>query len=204
MNDPRNAVSSPEEHATPSFSAGAVSTRSAGPDDAALLHRIAAATFALACPPGTTPEAVADFVASNLSEPHFARYLADESRDVLLVEIAGEPVGYTMLIAADPADPDVAAVVTARPTVELSKFYLLAAAHGSGAAAVLMRASVEAARARAASSVWLGVNQQNARANRFYEKNGFVNVGTKRFLVGGNWEDDFVRELALVAAATRS
>ena len=174
-----------------------VTTRFAGPDDAALLHRIAAATFALACPPGTTPEAVADFVASNLSETHFAGYLADESRDLLLVEVDGEAVGYTMLIAAEPTDSDVAAVVTARPTVELSKFYMLATAHGGGAAAVLMEASVEAARARAAASVWLGVNQQNARANRFYEKHGFVNVGTKRFLVGGKWEDDFVRELPL-------
>ena len=175
-----------------------VTTRLAGPDDAALLHRIAAATFALACPPGTTPEAVADFVATHLSEAHFARYLADPSRDLLLVETDGEAVGYTMLIAAEPTDSDVAAVVTSRPTVELSKFYMLETAHGNGAAGVLMNASVEAARARAAASVWLGVNQLNARANRFYEKNGFVNVGTKRFLVGGNWEDDFVRELPLV------
>ena len=174
-----------------------VTTRLAGPDDAALLHRIAAATFALACPPGTTPEAVADFVATHLAQRNFEAYLADESRDLLLVEVDGVAVGYTMLVAAEPGDADVAAVVTSRPTVELSKFYMLESAHGSGAAAQLMHASVEAARARAAASVWLGVNQHNARANRFYEKNGFVNVGTKRFLVGGNWEDDFVRELLL-------
>jgi ribosomal protein S18 acetylase RimI-like enzyme len=42
--------------------------------------------------------------------------------------------------------------------------------------------------------VWLGVNQLNARANRFYEKNGFAIVGEKKFLVGGKAEDDFVRE----------
>jgi len=60
-----------------------------------------------------------------------------------------------------------------------------------------MHASVEAARARAAASVWLGVNQLNARANRFYEKNGFVNVGIKHFLVGDKLEDDYVRELPL-------
>ncbi|MEP6478552.1 MAG: GNAT family N-acetyltransferase, partial [Rhodoglobus sp.] len=44
--------------------------------------------------------------------------------------------------------------------------------------------------------VWLGVNQFNARANRFYEKSGFAIVGTKKFLVGEKYEDDFVRLLA--------
>jgi RimJ/RimL family protein N-acetyltransferase len=41
------------------------------------------------------------------------------------------------------------------------------------------------------------VNEENARANRFYEKNGFAKVGTKRFLVGERYEDDFVRERVL-------
>jgi GNAT superfamily N-acetyltransferase len=174
-----------------------VSTRIAGPDDAALLHGVAAATFALACPPGTTDEAIADFVATHLSEPKFAGYLADPARDLLIVEVDGEPVGYTMLVADEPYDADVARVVTLRPTVELSKFYLLAASHGTGASAVLMQHSVAVARARGAASVWLGVNQQNVRANRFYEKNGFETVGTKQFLVGGELEDDFVRELVI-------
>jgi RimJ/RimL family protein N-acetyltransferase len=45
--------------------------------------------------------------------------------------------------------------------------------------------------------MWLGVNQFNPRANRFYEKSGFRQVGVKRFLLGGRYEDDFVRERAL-------
>ena len=174
-----------------------LTTRIAGPDDAALLHTLAAATFALACPPGTTAEAIAAFIAANLSEEKFADYLADPARDLLLVEVDGDVVGYSMLVAADPADPDVARVVTLRPTVELSKVYLLAEAHGTGASAELMRQSIAVAVARGAASVWLGVNQLNARANRFYEKNGFVNVGVKHFLVGDKLEDDFVRELVI-------
>ena len=136
-------------------------------------------------------------MATHLSEQKFAAYLADPARDLLLVELDGSPVGYSMLVAVDPTDADVAHVVTLRPTVELSKVYLLAEAHGTGASAALMRHSVEVARERGAASVWLGVNQLNARANRFYEKSGFEKVGTKRFLVGGKLEDDFVRELEL-------
>ena len=56
------------------------------------------------------------------------------------------------------------------------------------------------ARARGAAGVWLGVNEENARANRFYQKQGFALVGRKRFLVGDRWEDDFVREHVLADA----
>jgi ribosomal protein S18 acetylase RimI-like enzyme len=113
----------------------------------------------------------------------------------LLAEVDGEPSGYSMLVHAEPTDSDVAAALTTRPTSELNKLYVLPSQHGGGVARELMHESVEAARARGAAAVWLGVNQHNARANRFYEKSGFAVVGTKKFLVGSKWEDDFVREL---------
>jgi GNAT superfamily N-acetyltransferase len=174
-----------------------VTTRTAAPDDAGLLHELAAATFALACPPGTTAEAVADFIGTHLSEQRFVEYLADPVRELLIVEVDARPVGYTMLVVTEPMDGDVVAAITVRPTAELSKCYLLEAAHGTGASAVLMTATLDRARERGAAAVWLGVNEQNARANRFYEKSGFERVGTKKFFVGGTWEDDFVRERLL-------
>ena len=165
--------------------------------DAAALAILAAATFPLACPPDAKPEAVADFIARHLTESNFDAYLADPARQLFIAERGGVPSGYTMLVHGEPTDPDVVAAITARPTVELSKFYLLASSHGTGLAMALMTATLEAARAHGAAGVWLGVNNQNAKANRFYEKNGFVVVGTKKFLVGERWEDDFVRELVL-------
>ena len=66
-----------------------------------------------------------------------------------------------------------------------------------GGASALVAAVVDAASRRHAASVWLGVNQHNARANRFYAKSDFETVGSKRFLVGDTYEDDWVRERAL-------
>jgi ribosomal protein S18 acetylase RimI-like enzyme len=171
--------------------------RPAVPGDAASLAAVAAVTFPLACPPHTTDEAKADFIARHLTEASFAGYLADPDRDLFVAELDGAAAGYTMLVAGEPTDPDVATAVTVRPTIELSKVYVLPEAHGRGVAQELMAASVAAARARGAAGVWLGVNEENVRANRFYEKSGFVTVGTKRFLVGGRYEDDYVRELVL-------
>ena len=165
--------------------------------DAAALAALAAATFPLACPPDAKPEAVADFIARHLTESNFDAYLAGPERELLIAELDGAPSGYTMLVYREPTDADVLAAISVRPTAELSKCYLLAAAHGSGLAGQLMAATVDAARTRGAAGLWLGVNNQNAKANRFYEKNGFAIIGTKKFLVGERWEDDFVRELVL-------
>lgn len=171
--------------------------RPATTDDAALLHRVAAETFPLACPPHTTAESIAAFIAEHLSQAAFARYLADDERVLFVGEADGEPAGYTMVVFGEPGDADVAASVTTRPTAELSKVYVREGFHGAGVAAALVDASVAAARERGARTLWLGVNQENERANRFYAKQGFELVGTKRFLVGERFEDDYVRERSL-------
>jgi tRNA (guanine37-N1)-methyltransferase len=169
----------------------------AGSDEAATVAAVAAETFPLACPPGTPLAAIADFVAEHLSQERFEAYLADPSRSVLLATVDGEPAGYTMLVHGDAGDADVARALAIHPTVELSKCYVRAGFHGAGVAAALMRASFDAGRSRGASGIWLGVNQHNARAIRFYEKSGYARVGTKTFLIGGEPQDDFVYERAL-------
>lgn len=167
--------------------------RRAQPADARALTELAAVTFPLACPPHTTAEAIAAFIELNLSEARFAEYLADPNRELLLAEDDGETVGYAMVVHGDPADPDVAAAVGPRPTSELSKLYVLPDRHGGGLAAALIEDAVTLAVEHGALTIWLGVNQENARANRFYEKHGFEIAGTKRFLVGDRYEDDYVR-----------
>lgn len=164
-----------------------------------MLARLAALTFPLACPPHTTDQAKAAHIARHLGEDSFARYLADRTHALFVAEIDTDLVGYTMLVEGEPEDADVASAVTTRPTAELSKVYVHPDHHGAGVAAALVAATVDEAIGRGAASVWLGVNQENARANRFYEKSGFALVGTKRFAVGDRYEDDFVRERILVA-----
>jgi ribosomal protein S18 acetylase RimI-like enzyme len=60
-----------------------------------------------------------------------------------------------------------------------------------------MGVAVDDARTGGAASVWLGVNQLNDRANRFYARHGFELVGERSFQVGDSLEADFVREKVL-------
>jgi ribosomal protein S18 acetylase RimI-like enzyme len=170
-----------------------ITTRRADPADAELLQDLAARTFALACPPGTLQSDIEAFLETHLSADSFRRYLADPDRVLLITAVDGSPAGYSMLVAGPIADPDVATVVNDKISIELSKFYLAPDRHGSGAAAALMTATLTEAAATGAEFCWLGVNQENARAARFYQKQGFEVVGVKRFKVGGEWHDDHIR-----------
>lgn len=138
-----------------------------------------------------TPDNIAAFVAATLSEDRFGEYLADPNRIVL---VARDPAitGYAMLIHGVPDDADVQRAVTQRPALELSKIYVLPDRHGGGVAQALMTEALQAAANSGVRCVWLGVNQENRRAQRFYAKNGFTVSGTKTFRLGTGVESDYV------------
>ena len=171
--------------------------RTATADDADALAELAAVTFPLACPPGSAPEDIAAHLASTLSPDNFRSYLADPAVTVLVIDEAGELRGYSLLVARPAQDAEVAAVLTELPCTELSKCYVHPDHHGLGAAAELMHASIGSAAVSGARGLWLGVNSQNPRAIRFYEKSGFRRVGTKSFKLGSTVEHDFVMERAV-------
>lgn len=180
----------------------AVTVRRAREADADRLSRLAALTFPLACTPQTPAAVLASHIATQLDPASFRRHLIDPACTVLLAEevdgqVGADPVGYSMLLAGEPTDPDVARAIRHRPTVELVRFYVHPDHHGSGAADLLMERTLATAAATEARGAWLGVSEENARANAFYARHGFVPVGRKRFHLGDVWEDDVVRERAL-------
>jgi ribosomal protein S18 acetylase RimI-like enzyme len=170
----------------------AIDVAAANEADLPELADVAARTFPLACPPSVTSENIAAFIDENLSQARFRDYLADPDRAVLAARDDGRIVGYAMLIRGVPNDDDVQQAVTLRPAVELSKMYVLPDCHGAGVSAALMTAAVTEAGNLAAKSVWLGVNQHNQRAQRFYAKHGFSINGTKTFRLGAGVENDYV------------
>ncbi|OUE23551.1 GNAT family N-acetyltransferase [Clavibacter michiganensis] len=192
----------------PAVAPSAPSLRVAAPADTDDVAALAARTFALACPPTTTAEAIAEHIRTVLSPARFRAHLADPARRVVVAEVDGQTVGYTMVVAAPPADPDVAGALRLRPEIELSKVYVEAGSHGVGVARPLMAETLRIARELAGESgrdagagIWLGVNEHNARAIRFYERSGFRIVGTRSFRLSDAVETDHVMERALVATA---
>lgn len=161
--------------------------RRAGEGDAARLSLVAGATFLEAFAGVLAGDDIVAHVATNSSVIAFSRYLAEGAVAILAESVeGGAPVGYTLLTAPDlPIDPQ-------QGDVELKRIYALSPLHGSGLGPALMARAVEDAAAAGHRRMLLGVYGGNARAQRFYVKQGFEVVGTRRFLVGATWHDDLI------------
>ena len=160
--------------------------------DLAELADVAARTFPLACPPSVPAAAITAFIGAHLSRERFADYLADPKRIVLVAKDQARIAGYAVLVAGTGDDDAVRQVLVSGPATELSKLYVVADQHGSGAAPLLMDTPRRRATAAGSRCLWLGVNQRNLRAQRFYLKHGFAVAGTRRFQLGAHVEHDYV------------
>jgi len=166
--------------------------RRASPGDAAALAALAARTFREAFESYNTPENMALYLASNYGPARQAAELQDGRIVTLVAEAPDELAGYAQL-----RDSPAPACVIGPSPVELWRFYVDRAWHGQGLAQALMAASLEAAAARGAGTIWLAVWERNHRAVAFYRKCGFEVGGEKEFMLGNDRQSDRVMTRSL-------
>lgn len=82
-------------------------------------------------------------------------------------------------------------------TIELHQLYVLGPWQGEGVAVTLMDWILETARARGAARIVLSVYVDNHRAQRFYARYGFREIGKYEFRVGDHVDDDRIWSLDL-------
>lgn len=124
--------------------------------------------------------------------PQQTAELADPGVITLLVEDAGAAVAYAQLRTGHVPD-----CVHGPAPIELWRFYVSRAWHGRGIAQSLMAQVVAEAIVSGARTMWLGVWERNPRAQAFYRKCGFVDVGEHVFLFGTDPQTDRVMARAL-------
>ncbi len=158
-------------------------------EDAETLALVAAATFLEAFAGVLPGGAIVQHCARYHVPAVYAKYLADDRVRTWLAVArdGGAPVGYSML-----TPPDLPLADLTPMDLELKRIYLFSKFQGSGVGQQLMDVTIEEARRRNAPRVLLGVFAGNFRALRFYERNGFRQVGTRTFTVGTLVCDDFI------------
>lgn len=165
-----------------SFDADRVVLRAAGPDDAGRLSLIANATFLETFAGEIAGDALVRHCEITHDPADPASQLAGGAR-AWLAELDHAPIGYALLIR-----PELDAAIDG--DIELKKIYLLSRFHGSGIAQRLLAAALDGAQGM--RRLLLGVKADNHRAIAFYTKQGFRQIGTRRFDVGGTFYDDVV------------
>lgn len=105
----------------------------------------------------------------------------------------GSILGYIKL---GPLDFDLPEGQTDKDAFELHQLYVAPAAKGTGVAAALMEWAIAESRSRA-SILYLSVFTENLRAQAFYRRYGFVDVGRNAFRVGNHIDEDRIWRLDL-------
>lgn len=163
--------------------------RRATPSDANLLAELGATTFSETFAADNSAEDMAAYLAASFSPEKQAAELSDPLSTFLIAEINGSTVGYAMLRPNEPAKR----VSNERP-VELVRLYVSGQWHGRGIGAALMQACLDEARRQDYRTLWLGVWEHNNRAQAFYRKWKFHQVGEHIFQLGADPQNDILME----------
>jgi diamine N-acetyltransferase len=155
--------------------------------DATALAQLAARTFQDTFAADNRPEDIALHLARAYGRAQQHRELLDPNVITLLVEVDGRLAAYAQLrLGKAPT------WVTGESPIELWRFYVAQPWHGRGVAQALMRhVDLEAYRS-GGRTLWLGVWERNERAKAFYQKIGFRDVGSHKFMVGADAQTDRV------------
>jgi GNAT superfamily N-acetyltransferase len=165
--------------------------RQAVVEDAEMLRDLAYTTFwdAFHDHPKNAPHDLADYMQKAFSSAQVTAELSDPDNIFLIAEIEGQTAGYAKLIRSSTEH----GITAARP-IELSRLYSHQQFLGKGVGQTLMEACFERARTEGSDIMWLGVWEYNPRAQRFYEKNGFRQVGKHTFQLGSDPQTDLLMQ----------
>lgn len=158
-------------------------------DDADLLAGLGARTFYETFAVDNTPEDMATYLPASFSPALQAKEIADPNTTLLIAEVDGLAAGYAKLeVSAAPS------CVTGSDPVELSRLYVSREFIGSGLGAALMESCINEAKRAGSTTMWLGVWERNERAQKFYQRWGFKEVGEHSFQLGADAQRDLIMQ----------
>lgn len=168
-----------------------IKIRRAGLEDVEMLTDLSYKTFwdTFHDHPKNAPEDLADYMQKAFSPEQTRRELAEENSIFLIAEIENEPVGYAKVMIGT-REPE----ITGENPVELNRLYSKQEFLGKGIGARLMDECLRIAKENGCDVMWLGVWEFNPRAQAFYRKYGFREVGKHVFQLGSDAQTDLLMQ----------
>lgn len=118
--------------------------------------------------------------------------LSNEDSQIYFAVMDGNVIGYLKInvgkAQTEKLDDD---------AFEIERIYVLKEFHGKKVGQILYQKAIELAYEMKASYVWLGVWEENHRAKRFYEKNGFITFDKHSFWLGDDEQTDLMMKKVL-------
>lgn len=169
-----------------------ITIRSATAADAPALAEFAERVFDEVFSPGNDEGDMASYMTEAFGPRQQRAEITEPGAIVLVAEdAAGALAGYLHITATDTP-----ACVPA-PAVELKRLYVDPRRHSRGLGKRLLDEGIARALASGASRLWLGVWENNARAQTFYLREGFTRAGEHTFLLGSDPQTDWIMQRPL-------
>ncbi|MDQ7948364.1 MAG: GNAT family N-acetyltransferase [Pedobacter sp.] len=153
----------------------------------ARLQGIATRTFLEAFASSNAEESMSAYMEKAFSTEKLLSELNHVDSKFYFAIVDKEVIGYlkvnTGIAQTEPLD---------ERALEIERIYVLAEYHGKKVGQILYEKALSVAEALNASYVWLGVWEENKKAIRFYEKNGFVAFDQHLFKLGDEEQTDIL------------
>lgn len=167
-----------------------ITIRKAIPEDLGDLLHVARTAFLQAFTAGNKPENIEAYLSEAFTLDQFAKELKEQASTFFVAEKEGEFIGYTKVNQV-PAQTD----IHDPESLEIARLYVLEDHLGSGLGKELLETAVDFAKQNHKKYLWLGVWEMNARAIRFYEKNGLRIFGSHPFPFGDEIQTDYLMRI---------
>jgi ribosomal protein S18 acetylase RimI-like enzyme len=161
--------------------------------DLAALQAIGRKTFAETFADSNSEENLAAYLAAGFSEDKLKAELQNDNSQFYFALQKEEVIGYLKVNWGD------AQSEKQNPhALEIERIYVLQQYHGTQVGALLYQQALSIAQTRKAPYIWLGVWEENPRAIRFYQKQGFVEFGEHIFQLGDDAQRDVLMRLDIL------
>lgn len=157
------------------------------------LQEIGRTTFSEAFAAVNSEENMKEYLEKGFSEEKLTGELRNQDSQFYFALLNGKVIGYLKI--------NIGQAQTEKlnlDALEIERIYLLKAFYGQKVGQLLYQKAIDIALEMQASYVWLGVWEENYRALRFYEKNGFTPFGKHKFWLGDDEQTDLMMKKVLV------
>lgn len=154
------------------------------------LQKISITTFRETFEEVNTEEDMQKYLAENLSLEKLKSELENPNSEFYFAENDNQILGYLKLNFGNAQTEN-----QGNETLEIERIYVLKEFFPLKIGQILFEKSVEIAQEKNMKFIWLGVWEENKRAIRFYEKNGFEIFGKHDFVLGKDVQTDLMMKL---------
>lgn len=157
------------------------------------LQEIGRQTFYETFSESNTEENMAKYLEVGFSEDKLTDELTDENSEFYFAVLDNKIIGYLKLNFGNSQTE-----LQDNSSLEIERIYVLQEYHGEKVGQQLYEKAIQIARDKKVNYVWLGVWEENPRAIRFYQKNGFVEFDKHIFRLGDDEQTDIMMRMELI------